>query len=231
MATLFFSDLALETRCYDYGDIGHFWLPGDELLRLIQFKAEIVSDKKTYLGDIFCTDLERRLALLYGFPPLSTLFFPAAPRKYLRERERPWVPEEGAAEAAAGFAEKAGDFILAQKIRQYGAHPSRLAAMLLARTFRQRAHLGFQKTVLALFREAGSTWPKRPFPERIQRALDARRKEAEEACSDPEAVFVEVPYLAAQDEITEPRAAAVLPGEAGRRAAFRVVWFDGKDHG
>ena len=231
VATLFFSDLALETRCYDYGDIGHFWLPGDELLRLIQFKAEIVSDKKTYLGDIFCTDLERRLALLYGFPPLSTLFFPAAPRKYLRERERPWVPEEGAAEAAAGFAEKAGDFILAQKIRQYGAHPSRLAAILLARTFRQRAHLGFQKTVLALFREAGSTWPKRPFPERIQRALDARRKEAEEACSDPEAVFVEVPYLAAQDEITEPRAAAVLPGEAGGRAAFRVVWFDGKDHG
>lgn len=231
VSTLFFSGLALETHCYDYGDIGHFWLPGDELLRLIQFKAEILFDKETYLGERCCTDLERELALLYAFPPLSSLFFPAAPRKYLQVREKPFLPGEGAVRAAASFAEQAGDPVLARRIRAYGRHPSVPAACLLAKTFRQREHLGFQKTVLALFREAGSAWPERPFPEKIQSALDRRRKEAQAACGDPSAVFVEVPYLAAQDEITEPRAAAVLPGKAGRRAAFRISWFDGKDHG
>lgn len=230
VATLFFSGLFLEVSCYDYGDIGHFWLPGDELLRLVQFKAEIVDDKLCYLGEAYCTELEKKLALLYGFPPLSYLFFPAAPRKYLRQREHPFVPAPGAAQAAADFAREAGEEALAKKILRYGAHPGRLSARLLAESFRSRSHLSFPKTLLARFAEAGHAYPARPFPEKTKAALETCRRKALEAGKAQQGMaFVEVPYLAAQDEITVPRAALVVPKAKGLRRAFRVTWFDAED--
>ncbi|MGN1022632.1 MAG: DUF3878 family protein [Lachnospiraceae bacterium] len=230
VATLFFSGLSLEVSCCDYGDIGHFWLPGDELLRLVQFKAEIVNDKLCYLGEAYCTKLEKKLALLYGFPPLSYLFFPAAPKKYLRQREHPYVPVKGAAQAAADFAREAGEKTLAKRILRYGDHPGRLSAYFLARTFRRRSHLAFQETLIARFAEAGHAFPERPFPNRIQAALEECRRQACEAeKAQGGFVFVEVPYLAAQDEITAPRAALVVPRAKGLHSAFRVFWFDAKD--
>ena len=47
--TLFFRNLTVETRLYNYGEIGHFWISGYEYLRQIEYKASIIRDKREYL--------------------------------------------------------------------------------------------------------------------------------------------------------------------------------------
>ena len=62
--TLFFRNLTVETRLYNYGEIGHFLIRGYEYLRQIEYKASIIRDNREYLGNDFCNETERKLAEL-----------------------------------------------------------------------------------------------------------------------------------------------------------------------
>ena len=56
VVTLFFRMLDLEVYLYNYGEIGHFWVPGYEYLRQLEYRIAIARDKLEYLGEEFCTD-------------------------------------------------------------------------------------------------------------------------------------------------------------------------------
>ena len=45
VVTLFFRMLDLEVYLYNYGEIGHFWVPGYEYLRLLEYQIAILRDK------------------------------------------------------------------------------------------------------------------------------------------------------------------------------------------
>ena len=56
VVTLFFRMLDLEVYLYNYGEIGHFWVPGYEYLRQLEYRIAIARDKLEYLGEEFCTE-------------------------------------------------------------------------------------------------------------------------------------------------------------------------------
>ena len=58
VVTLFFENLDLEVHLYNYGEIGHFWVPGYEYLSQLEYRNSIASDKLEYLGEEFCTEEE-----------------------------------------------------------------------------------------------------------------------------------------------------------------------------
>ena len=90
VCTLFFADIVLETHLYDYGKVGHFWVEGYEYLRQLEYRFAILRDKYDYLGAEYCTDEEKKLAVLTEFPPLNYCCFPAVTEKYIVPRENPW---------------------------------------------------------------------------------------------------------------------------------------------
>lgn len=77
--TLLFENLDLEVHLYNYGEIAHFWVPGYEYLRQLEYRIAILRDKCEYLGPEYCTPEERRLAHLAYFPPLNYCCYPAVP--------------------------------------------------------------------------------------------------------------------------------------------------------
>ena len=69
--TIFFKQLELEAHLYEYGTVAHFWVPGYEYLRLLEYQIAILRDKYDYLGENYCTDIEKQLVHLADFPPLN----------------------------------------------------------------------------------------------------------------------------------------------------------------
>ena len=43
VVTLFFKRLELEVHLYEYSGIGHFWMKGDEDLRVLEYQIAILS--------------------------------------------------------------------------------------------------------------------------------------------------------------------------------------------
>lgn len=105
-----FRMLDLEVYLYNYGEIGHFWVPGYEYLRQLEYRIAIARDKLEYLGEEFCTEEERALVQLADFPPLNYCCYPAVPKQYIVPKEDPWKPSAAAFQVMEGLAEEARDF-------------------------------------------------------------------------------------------------------------------------
>ena len=81
----------MEVRLYEYGNIAHFWVPGYEYLRLLEYQLAILRDKMAYLGEDYCTDTEKQLATVWQtFHRLNYTSYPSVPEKYLVPRDR-WM--------------------------------------------------------------------------------------------------------------------------------------------
>ena len=107
--TVFFEDILLETQLYNYGELGHFWVKGYENLRVMEYQIAILRDKYEYLGRKYCTEQERKLAMLRDFPPLNYLFYPAVPEKYIVPVDNPWEVTAEALAVMQELATEAGD--------------------------------------------------------------------------------------------------------------------------
>ena len=109
VVTVFFEALSLEVNCYDYGEVGHFWMKGWEYLRLLEYRLAILRDKRDYLGESFCSREEVALSELTAFPPLNYCCYPSVSQEYIVPREEPWTPNKEALAVMEGMAEKVGD--------------------------------------------------------------------------------------------------------------------------
>lgn len=109
VVTVFFEALSLEVNCYDYGEVGHFWMKGWEYLRLLEYRLAILRDKRDYLGESFCSREEVALSELTAFPPLNYCCYPSVSQEYIVPREEPWTPNKEALAVMEGMAEKVED--------------------------------------------------------------------------------------------------------------------------
>ena len=107
--TIFFKQLELEVHLYEYGEVAHFWVPGYEYLRLLEYQIAILRDKYDYLGENYCTDIEKKLAQLADFPPLNDTCYPAVPEKYLVPRVNGWRPTKAAIDVMIELAGEVND--------------------------------------------------------------------------------------------------------------------------
>ncbi|MCQ2508376.1 MAG: DUF3878 family protein, partial [Dorea sp.] len=115
VATLWYKQMSLEVNCYQYHLIGHRWRrePGEEYIRRLVNLICVLHDKRTYLGDVYCCDIELLLSNLAEFPPV--LFYTP-----INESILGWYPESAEGiETALYLAKRCQDSELVRLILSY----------------------------------------------------------------------------------------------------------------
>ena len=178
VVTLFFENLELEVHLYNYGEIGHFWVPGYEYLRQLEYRIAIARDKLEYLGEEFCTEEEGKLVQLADFPPLNYCCYPAVPAKYIVPKEAPWVPSEAAFAIMEELAEEAKDRSLLRLLAFYRNFPNPVIDRLVARALHQNRHGVVIDLLTEKLKKEAADYPNRSFGEKADKQLNSLIKKA-----------------------------------------------------
>ena len=208
MFTVFFEDILLETHLYNYGELGHFWVKGYENLRVMEYQIAILRDKYEYLGEKYCTEQERKLAMLRDFPPLNYLFYPAVPEKYIVPVDNPWEVTAEALAVMQELATEAGDEKLGKMLRRYEKTPDISNAKKIAGMLCRSSHLPVITLLGEKIREAASVYPDRDFGRKQNKYLHElmekaeRRKEELEAENVQTLIYREEPFIYDCDSIS-----------------------------
>ena len=207
VCTLFFKDISLECELYDYGEIGHFWVPGYEYLRQLEYRIAIARDKLEYLGEEFCTEKERALVQLADFPPLNYCCYPAVPEQYIVPRVEPWVPTEEAIAVMEKLAAEADDKGLLKILKNYRKYPKPYIAKKIAAMLHRNAHAKVVDLLDEKLRKTVSGYKKRSFGEemdvrcqQLMHKVEERRQQLQKEGKDS-VILREEPFEIAKDSI------------------------------
>lgn len=205
--TLFFEKLDADIRLYDYGTTAHFWIPGYEYLRQLEYRIAILSDKKEYLGEEYCTPVERKLAELVAFPPLNYCSYSAVPEKYMVPRTEPWEVTQEALDVMEELAREVKDRKLILELQKYRADTSVRRAKRIAKMLHQTAHFKVVDRIAAKLAKVTSAYPERKFdpdtekriPRLYQKAKDRQEKLREKGIRAD--ILHEEPFTTAGDDL------------------------------
>lgn len=205
--TLFFEDLDLEVYLYEYAHTGHFWVKGYEYLRQLEYRLAIMRDKYDYLGAEYCTDEEKKLAVLTEFPPLNYCCYPAVPEKYIVPREHPWVPSNDAIDYMERLALECGDASFVKLLSIYRKYPSKFWAKRLAAMLHQTKHCKIVELLTERLRQASAVYTRRIFGEDMEQKYQNALKRVEEHQAELEKqgicaeILREEPFTIARDSL------------------------------
>lgn len=205
--TLLFENLDLEVHLYNYGEIAHFWVPGYEYLRQLEYRIAILRDKCEYLGPEYCTPEERRLAHLAYFPPLNYCCYPAVPTKYIVPIPDPWNPSEEALNVMEELARECGNKKLGWRLKFYRRHPWPLLAKRIAAMLHRTECEEVVDLLSRRLREAVQDYPRRSFGKATDNAIKRLEQQAEERRQElarqgiRAEVLREEPFTIAQDNL------------------------------
>ena len=205
--TLLFENLDLEVHLYNYGEIAHFWVPGYEYLRQLEYRIAILRDKCEYLGPEHCTPEERRLAHLAYFPPLNYCCYPAVPEKYIVPIPDPWNPSEEALNVMEELARECGNKKLGWRLKFYRRHPCPLLAKRIAAMLHRTECEDVVDLLSRRLREAVQDYPRRSFGKVTDNAIKRLEQQAEERRQElarqgiRAEVLREEPFTIAQDNL------------------------------
>ena len=205
--TLLFENLDLEVHLYNYGEIAHFWVPGYEYLRQLEYRIAILRDKCEYLGPEYCTPEERRLAHLAYFPPLNYCCYPAVPAKYIVPIPDPWNPSEEALNVMEELARECGNKKLGWRLKFYRRHPWPLLAKRIAAMLHRTECEDVVDLLSRRLREAVQDYPRRSFGKATDNAIKRLEQQAEERLQElarqgiRAEVLREEPFTIAQDNL------------------------------
>ena len=182
--TVFFDDVLFECQLYDYGNVGHFWVKKYENLRVMEYQIAILRDKYDYLGEEFCNEQEKELAMLRDFPPLNYLFYPSVPEKYIVPVDNPWEVSGEALDVMSKIAEEAEDRRLLKALHEYRKTGNALMARKIAAIFRRSSHVETVHLLAEKIRQAAEEYPVRDFGSEqntyLQDLMQKARKKKEE---------------------------------------------------
>lgn len=200
--TITFSSLSLEENYYNYGEIGHFWIPAHPLLRRIEFICAILRDKREYLGPYSLTVEENILADLYYFPPL--LRFPSVPEKYRVIHETSFEKIQASIRAMRTFVTREDSF--SRLLKRYEQTPTSRLEKKLARLLAKKKYSYLIESLLNHIKKAGNAYSSRDFGEHekvfqgIKKAALAQKEEFERQGKKVH-IFYEEPFSLASDDI------------------------------
>ena len=207
VVTLFFTDLMLDVRLYDYSGLGHFWVKGYEYLRQLEYRIAILRDKRDYLGEEYCTQQEQKLAALADFPPLNYCCYPAVPEKYIVPRGEPWQVSEEAIAVMEELADEVHDRRMKRMLGFYRRHPNPFAAKKIARMLHRNAHAELTDLLTEKLCEAAAVYPVRSFGEEADRKYAQIIKQARERQEllkrqgRDSVLLLEQPFVTAADDM------------------------------
>ena len=159
-------------------------MEGYENLRVMEYQIAILRDKYEYLGEKYCTEQERKLAMLRDFPPLNYLFYPAVPEKYIVPAANPWEVTAEALAVMQELTEEAGDEKLGKMLRRYEKNPDISNARKIAGMLCRSGHLPVVTLLGEKIREAASVYPNRDFGKEKNQYLCKLLTEAERKRSE-----------------------------------------------
>lgn len=176
--TIFFKHLEFEVHLYEYGGIAHFWVPGYEYLRLLEYQIAILRDKYDYLGESYCTGIEKQLAHLADFPPLNYTCYPAVPEKYIVPRANGWRPTREAIDVMIELAESVNDRRMIRNLKFYRICHSRWMTRRISGMLCQIRHQQLVTLIYEKMQEGTRIYPKRIFDEKMENEFNHRLKKA-----------------------------------------------------
>ncbi len=179
VVTILFPRLELEVHLYNYGGIAHFWVPGYEYLRQLEYRIAILRDKLDYLGEEYCTPREQKLAMLTDFPPLNYCCYPAVPAKYIVPIDDPWSPSLEALEVMEELAEEAGDQSFQKILKAYRHFPVRPFSRWIGRQLRRKKHAPLVDLLTDRICEETKKYPCRSYGGTADREIGELLKKAE----------------------------------------------------
>lgn len=125
--TLWFDTLEFVREYYQYHQIGHFWMKGQEQWRQMVYIVGTIYDKMEYLGKESCNRQEKEILPLIGFAPFRRW----SPISDSLEDVYPPTPE--GTECMKRLAAEAGDNGYVRMIKIYEKLPFRWMEKILAR--------------------------------------------------------------------------------------------------
>lgn len=177
--TIFFKQLELEAHLYEYGTVAHFWVPGYEYLRLLEYQIAILRDKYDYLGENYCTDIEKQLVHLADFPPLNYTCYPAVPEKYLVPRGDGWRPTKAAIDVMIELAKEVKDKSLVGALRFYRLFHHRWVTKRIAKMLHQAKHQQLVALISNKVIKGTCGYPRRHFDNPTDNELKDQMTKAE----------------------------------------------------
>ena len=205
--TIRFTNLHIQTTCFDYGCMGHFWVKGYEYLRILEYRLAILSDKCEYLGEKATSDTERKLAKLVHFPPLNYTCYPAVPAKYIVPMEDPWNPTEEAMVVMEELVKEAGDKSLLWWLQRYRRYHGKRMSRWIARLLHREKHVVVVDLLNKKLAKEAENYPRRDFGEKFNQKYQNILKKAEKRKAELESngqkvtLVREEPFAAARDSV------------------------------
>ena len=202
--TASFTNLHMQTTCFDYGCMGHFWVKGYEYLRQLEYQFADIRDKYRYLGKDFCTEQELIFMQLADFPPIKK--FRSVPEQYYVPYPDSVYPE--AVRYLIETAENVGDKKMSAKLEHYQRKPTAFQCNVLARMFHKKAHSRFVDKIIADMRAISAGYPQRTFKEQEKQHYKKVHQKAENAMNSflqkgqACLLYREEPFMYAKDSIT-----------------------------
>lgn len=202
--TIRFTNLHMQTTCFDYGCMGHFWVKGYEYLRQLEYQFADIRDKYRYLGKDFCTERELIFMQLADFPPIKK--FRSVPEQYYVPYPDFVYPE--AVRYLIETAESVDDKKMSAKLDRYQRKPTAFRCNMLARMFYQKAHSRFVDKIIADMRRTSAGYPRRTFNEQEEQHYQKVHQKAENAMNSflqkgqACLLYREEPFMYAKDSIT-----------------------------
>ncbi|MGI6029547.1 MAG: DUF3878 family protein [Candidatus Heteroscillospira sp.] len=171
--TLWFNQVFRCTRLYRYGEIGHFWVKGQEQWRRLTYMLGTMHDKAEFLGEQACNEQELALLPLVGFRPLR-MYSPIEESLDGRYGDT----AEGARVMSA-LAREAGDYWFAGWTAIYARLPMPLLGEWLGRYLASQQAVPIYTLLCRRTVEAANAWPARDYGPEENRAVELSRAEAE----------------------------------------------------
>lgn len=176
--TMWFDELVMENHAYQYHNIGHYWVEGDEFLRQLVYRLGIIQDKYLYFNERFCNQAEEALLPVNGFGPLLAYVYV------------PWNAEEEYPSTNQGIkafltiAEAAKDDLLCKYIRKYQKKQTTRMQKKITHMLKEYRHIGVLKELQSRIEQASIPYDVRSFGEKKDAFLAWCREYLQTHCQD-----------------------------------------------
>ncbi len=172
--TLYFETIEESVEFYQYHEIGHFWVKGQEHWRQLVYIVGTIYDKFQYLGEKSCNDAELEILPLMEFAPFR-YWSP------IHESLDDMYPDtyEGIAFAKT-LAKEAGDQELYRWIRFYEKFPMERISHIISKKLLSAKREAFYELIWKKVETASLPYPKRVYGKEACLEMEQIRKQAED---------------------------------------------------
>lgn len=168
--TLHFKEIEEYGKCYQYHNIGHFWVKGQEQWRQLVYIIGTIRDKYEYFGDLFCNDVEREIMNLIHFAP----FHAWSP---IHESLTMWYRNENCGlETMEKLSIEAEDDQYLQLVKLYRKFPFRWMGIFLSKQLLNPNRQRLYELIWDKVEQASKEYPCRDYGEIINRNMEAQRR-------------------------------------------------------